>query len=93
MVLSEEFRSAVESAARGRTTLAELEDWLASHVQALAQEPGHKTQPLADEAWSLLADYGHRCLTKEGLERELSELAGLSAAERAAPGRESGAAH
>lgn len=86
MALIEAFRATVLSFTRGESTLDDLQDWLASHVQALADEPDHAGQELADEAWIFLEEYSHRRLTKEALQRELAELISIPFPEGAGRG-------
>jgi hypothetical protein len=75
VTLVAEFRAAVQSFEQGQTTLEDVEDWLAAHVQALADDPDEQARDLANEAWFLLDDYSRRLLSIDDLRHELSQLA------------------
>lgn len=59
VTLPNEFVKVVEAFAHGEIGRIEIEDWLESHVQALADDPG-RVRDLANEAWFLVDDYSNR---------------------------------
>src|SRR5436190_18489744 len=53
VTLADEFVAVALSFAEGRGSLDELDDWLASHVQAVADHSDDATRDLINEAWFL----------------------------------------